>query len=818
MKKIGNILNTIIILIMIITQSGIANAISSIPSASGDDPGVTIKATDPILSLGQVELDVTLSSSAGKLNKDGTINITIPKSIVQDPSQLSSQIVIGSPFYLDTPAYIDDGVGNYILNVKYDHTKVNQNSAVGYTFKVIFRAPYFSDHSATPENVQFSTQLKVGDTVMSHDKTTSRTQNANTGEPAFLKYSGLPTKNINGNKTYLLDTDQGTANNTFVVIVNYNHQNYDNVTVTDQLPKDTTLSDSYKILTDITTGDASAYKHLNIYKVDQWNSDGTPKHYNYVTSKYTNDINTTTNSLSVHLGKVLSNDAYVITYGLNVNSGITSEIFGTRYNDAQEFNNGARINQSKVPLIIDSNEYQAIRLNKSVDHKTIASKSGEITYSLDLSSDSDKVSKGTIITDPLPEHTTFDKTINYDKKYISTVRYDNVKNTISYTLLKDLEVGNSTLIKFKVHYNNQNAVPGDTIINKAYLNYAGSLIYSNDATTTLDGSAYLYKVDRSTKNPLEGAIFKIINKNGKTVINNLVSDKTGFINSGLLEPGDYSFIEVQAPIGYQLDSKPIPFTVFEGQETPVNLTATNKKILGSVILTKRDNQDGATLSGAIFKLQNSEGQTIKRDLTTDNTGQIIVKDLAPGNYTFVETKAPTGYQLDSTPVKFSITKGQTNAIKVHKYNQQINHEVRLEKRDQQTNQLLSGAIFKLVDQKGTVIRQNLKTDTNGVLLLKDLVTGKYQLIETKAPTGYRLDQKPVNFTVDQKQTSMTLVKYNQANQSPKKPNTPSHKANKSGFSFKLPQTGVTASKWAISLGIVFIILAGIIIWQKNRKK
>ncbi|MEH7355401.1 SpaA isopeptide-forming pilin-related protein, partial [Neobacillus drentensis] len=33
-------------------------------------------------------------------------------------------------------------------------------------------------------------------------------------------------------------------------------------------------------------------------------------------------------------------------------------------------------------------------------------------------------------------------------------------------------------------------------------------------------------------------------------------------------------------------------------------------------------------------------------------------------YQFVETKAPTGYELDSTPIKFTIEKGQTKAAAV----------------------------------------------------------------------------------------------------------------------------------------------------------
>lgn len=74
-------------------------------------------------------------------------------------------------------------------------------------------------------------------------------------QPSFLKYSDLLYE-ITGNNTKnnLLDPTEKTKNNIFILMVNYNRQSYDDVTITDELPKDTVLYDSYPILTGITSG------------------------------------------------------------------------------------------------------------------------------------------------------------------------------------------------------------------------------------------------------------------------------------------------------------------------------------------------------------------------------------------------------------------------------------------------------------------------------------------------------------------------------------------------------------------------------------
>ncbi|EJF47964.1 cell wall surface anchor protein [Enterococcus sp. C1] len=181
------------------------------------------------------------------------------------------------------------------------------------------------------------------------------------------------------------------------------------------------------------------------------------------------------------------------------------------------------------------------------------------------------------------------------------------------------------------------------------------------------GSATFKKTDSNGKG-LTGAVFNVLNMDGKEVQKDLTSDETGQVTIQNLAPGEYSLVETKAPNGYVLNSEPISFTIeaeTSGEPATVKV-ADVVNYQGRVQLTKTD-EIGNPLSGAVFKLQTVTGELIKEGLTSDSEGQIIVHDLAPGLYEFIETKSPTGYQLMSKKAKFTIaamTAGEPDIIEV----------------------------------------------------------------------------------------------------------------------------------------------------------
>ena len=69
-----------------------------------------------------------------------------------------------------------------------------------------------------------------------------------------------------------------------------------------------------------------------------------------------------------------------------------------------------------------------------------------------------------------------------------------------------------------------------------------------------------------------------------------------------------------------------------------------------VVEIHKEDEAGQRLAGAEFELiRNSTNQTVAK-ITTDQNGTAIVKGLLKDNYTLVETKAPTGYQLSQNKI------------------------------------------------------------------------------------------------------------------------------------------------------------------------
>ncbi|MEH7150121.1 SpaA isopeptide-forming pilin-related protein [Bacillus thuringiensis] len=331
------------------------------------------------------------------------------------------------------------------------------------------------------------------------------------------------------------------------------------------------------------------------------------------------------------------------------------------------------------------------------------------------------------------------------------IRTNLVTNKDGKIIAKDLQPGDYQFIETKApkHYD-LNEEPIKFTIERSQTKH----VFVTAINSLTKGSVELIKVDDAKQNTtLEGAVFKIVNKDGHDVRTDLTTDKNGRLVVDELPPGDYDFIETKAPEHYDLNKTPIKFTVKKGQEKIASVTATNSLTKGAVELTKVDDIDGTTLAEAIFKIVDMNGKDVHSDLTTDKDGKISVSDLRPGDYQFIETKAPTGYDLNIKPIPFTITKGQSQITSVTALNSLTTGSIELTKVDIDHHGTLEGAIFNILDQDGKIIREGLKTDQHGKVIVNDLKPGNYQLVETQAPKGYQLDASPINFTIDKAQAT-----------------------------------------------------------------
>ncbi len=339
--------------------------------------------------------------------------------------------------------------------------------------------------------------------------------------------------------------------------------------------------------------------------------------------------------------------------------------------------------------------------------------------------------------------------------------------------------------------------------------------------------------ENDSSEPLVGAEFKLeqnIAGSWSTVQTDeeLKTDLNGQLEIDGLLPGDYRLTETYAPAGYILNTEPILFTVSETAEGQIPDITLGPFInyTGSIEAVKQS-ESGQILPGAIFEVRDSEQNLVKR-VISDRNGRVSVDNLAPGEYSLIEVRAPRGYIKNTTPVTFTIPSEYSGDPGVMQLDALVNYRGSVELlKINDSKDPLSGAIFSLYEEDGTLVKSNLVTDKNGVIQISNLLPGSYYFIETKAPNGYVLDESKIQFNIvaeaagEPKRIELTAI--NQANENTNvtpADHTNSGNSNRtSHLDFtKLPETGDTSStNWWLILGLLLVSSAGIFVIREYRK-
>ncbi len=226
----------------------------------------------------------------------------------------------------------------------------------------------------------------------------------------------------------------------------------------------------------------------------------------------------------------------------------------------------------------------------------------------------------------------------------------------------------------------------------------------------------------------------------------VTTDLTGVAAVSDVPYGTYYIKETKAPSGYVASSLVQKIEVKEDYATSnisYSYTILNQKIKGKIQITKRDSATAAVLKGATFALCNSSGGEVSPSVraTTNANGIATFNDLDIGTtYYFKEIVAPVGYKLSGdvkTVTAAAFTEANSYVVYQSVTNEAIVASATIQKTDDDSNPL-ANAEFTLYSADGVAIESKF-TNTSGVATFTNIPVGNYYICETKAPTGYVLD-------------------------------------------------------------------------------
>ena len=201
-----------------------------------------------------------------------------------------------------------------------------------------------------------------------------------------------------------------------------------------------------------------------------------------------------------------------------------------------------------------------------------------------------------------------------------------------------------------------------------------------------------------------------------------------------IKPGAYEIKEITAPSGWLKDDATYTASVATGETTTFSLV--NKELPGLRII-KYDRKNMVAMANVTFEIFRDSVSLGK--FRTDEFGEILLTDAAPGTYRAVEVDTGSdGHILDTTPQEVELSAG--DGIRELLFFNDVKPGLRLVKVDStDPSKVIPNAVFEIKSVAGDYGPKEFTTDRNGEIDLSKLPTGAYVVTE-KACEGYIIDQ------------------------------------------------------------------------------
>jgi len=264
-------------------------------------------------------------------------------------------------------------------------------------------------------------------------------------------------------------------------------------------------------------------------------------------------------------------------------------------------------------------------------------------------------------------------------------------------------------------------------------------------------SIVIKKTSVVTGELLAGAAFELYRADEQqsgvpgTNIGRWTTDNSRVIVVTGLEPGYYIVKEVQAPPNFLISENSQQNGLLKADGTTVLEFSFANIPYGAILITKIDALTGEPLANARFKVTDAAGAVVGNttgEYTTDSRGEILIPNVKPGSYVVTEIQAPNNYAINTTPRTVEVgTDGKTYKLSFDNY---PFGTLVIKKLNSVTKEPLADAEFKITTAKGNVVGNSngiFKTDEKGTIAIPNLEKGSYIVEETKAPTGFILENQ-----------------------------------------------------------------------------
>ena len=392
---------------------------------------------------------------------------------------------------------------------------------------------------------------------------------------------------------------------------------------------------------------------------------------------------------------------------------------------------------------------------------------------------------------------------NLDKEHIFVKDLEEgyylIKETDESKKIADAKLNTFVVKLSKDSVNDKNTLVLDAKVNKEVPNKKYLKLIKVDANNKdVKLNQAQFELYKKVKNgdKIESQLVKVSGSRGKYIYDEkgnttvLETWNSGEIVVENVPEGIYYFKELKPAPGYKeegnkgkvsKDLKPGESDVVENKSTP--------------ILKKIDKVNGKTLDGAVFELYKKDGKKVnvkktnagyevdpngKDELITKNNGLLNITNLADGEYTIKEVKAPKGYKQADIKIDFAVKNfnavdkdGKVRVIPVENTPESETppktptggfNFVKIDSTKKENR--LAGAKFILMKKEGNGYKNVVKdgkevkltSPENGEFSITGLEYGEYALKEIEAPKNYTIDNELTPFKVDAASSSLPATK------------------------------------------------------------